>query len=141
MIIPARPERIFPLLCPVREFDWIPNWTCEVIHSVSGVAEDGCVFRTKSSRDGGKMTWVVSVYEPPLRIEFSSVAPDVFVMRLKIRLAPDGQERTLVRWRREYLSLSESGDLHLATHMTESARMEMMVSLERCLREYLKRTA
>lgn len=141
MTVPARPERVFPLLCPVREYDWIPTWTCEMIHSVSGVAEDGCVFRTHFPRDGGTMTWVVSVYEPPLRIEFSCVAPERFVMRLKIRLAPGGEERTLIDWRREYLSLSEAGDRHLAEHMTETARREMMESLERFLREYLIRTA
>ena len=141
MTVPARPERVFPLLCPVREYDWIPTWTCEMIHSVSGVAEDGCVFQTQFPRDGGRMTWVVSVYEPPLRIEFSCVAPERFAMRLKIRLAPAGEERTLIDWRREYLSLSEAGDRHLAEHMTETARREMMESLERFLREYLIRTA
>ena len=140
MTMPARPERVFPLLCPVREFDWIPHWTCEMIHSESGVAEDGCVFQTDFPWDG-RMTWVVSVYEPPERIEFTCVAPDLMVMRLKIRLEPDGADRTTIHWRREFLSLTEAGDRHLEETKTDAAHGEMMERLERLLREYLVRTA
>ena len=45
--VPATPDRVFPLLCPVREYEWIPGWECDVLHSVSGVAEEDCVFRTR----------------------------------------------------------------------------------------------
>ena len=28
----AQPKHeIFPLLCPVREFEWVPGWQCEII--------------------------------------------------------------------------------------------------------------
>ena len=140
MTVAAAPERVFPLLCPVREYDWIPTWSCQMIHSRSGVAEDGCVFQTPVP-GGGKMTWVVSVYEPPRRIEFTCVAPELFAMRLKLSLASDGAERTTLRWRREFLSLGEAGDRHLAEHRTEAAHRESMALLERNLREYLAGTA
>lgn len=55
-----RPERIFPLLCPVLEYDWVPGWECELVYTESGVAESGAVFRTERERDGGLDTWVVS---------------------------------------------------------------------------------
>ena len=38
--VPATPERVFPLLCPVLEYRWIPTWQCELLHSDSGVAEE-----------------------------------------------------------------------------------------------------
>lgn len=44
--VSAEPEAIFPLLCPVREFDWIPTWDCDLVYTGSGIAEEGCVFRT-----------------------------------------------------------------------------------------------
>ena len=140
MTMPAAPERVFPLLCPVREFDWLPHWACEVIHTESGVAEDGCVFQTAFPGDG-KVTWVVSAYEPPARIEFTCVAPDLFVMRLKLRLEPHGADETMVGWRREFLSLNEAGDRHLAEHKTGAAHAETMERLERCLRQYLTAAA
>ena len=31
MKIDASPDLIFPLLCPVREAEWIDGWSCEMI--------------------------------------------------------------------------------------------------------------
>ena len=41
--IEAPPARVFPLICPVRETEWLDGWgeQLEVIHSDSGLAEDG----------------------------------------------------------------------------------------------------
>ena len=50
----APPEKVFPLLCPVREADWVPGWQYRLIYSESGVAEDGCVFSTPN--DAGPET-------------------------------------------------------------------------------------
>ena len=49
MRIAAPPERVFPLLCPVREAEWLEGWAdeLEIIHCGTGYAEDGCVFRTR----------------------------------------------------------------------------------------------
>jgi Polyketide cyclase / dehydrase and lipid transport len=137
-IMPANPEKVFPLLCPVREFEWLPVWDCQMIHSEMGVAEDGCVFQTDFPNDG-RMTWVVSVYEPPSRIEFTCLVPDLFVMRLKLRLRISGVERTTIEWRREFRSLTKAGDRHLAECKTEAARRDMMAMLEHDLREFLIR--
>lgn len=32
------------LPCPVKELDWIPEWSYEMIYSKSGVNEVGCIF-------------------------------------------------------------------------------------------------
>ena len=54
--IEAPPERVFPLLCPVREHEWIPAWKAEMVHSKSGFAELDCVFRTNNPLEGNR-TW------------------------------------------------------------------------------------
>lgn len=64
------PEEVFPLLCPVREYDWIPDWSCTMVHTTSGVAELGCVF----TRERGE-TWITTRYEPPAGIEYTIVTP------------------------------------------------------------------
>ena len=51
-LVKAKPEEIFPLLCPVREYDWIPEWDCTMVYSESGIAERGCVFQTDRESDG-----------------------------------------------------------------------------------------
>jgi len=42
----AEPSRVFPLLCPVREADWLEGWDPLLIVSESGIAEPDCVFVT-----------------------------------------------------------------------------------------------
>jgi hypothetical protein len=39
--IKAPVEQVFPLLCPVRECDWLEGWNCTLLHSGSGLAEKG----------------------------------------------------------------------------------------------------
>jgi hypothetical protein len=33
--MPAAPAQVFPLLCPVREYEWLPHWRCELLHSAA----------------------------------------------------------------------------------------------------------
>ena len=39
MTVPAGLEQVFSLLCPKREYEWLPYWKCQMIYSVSGGAE------------------------------------------------------------------------------------------------------
>lgn len=78
------PERVFPQLCPVAEYDWIAEWAGEMVYSDSGVAELGCVFQTDGH--GGKETWTVSRYEPPAAIEFVRVLAGEQVTTLALAL-------------------------------------------------------
>ena len=110
--VPAAPERIFPLLCPVLEYRWIPTWRCELLHSDSGVAEEDCVFRTDFP-GAGPMTWVVTCYQPATRIEFCCFVTESFVMRLKLTLVPESGG-TRLTWARRWLSLGPQGDAWLA---------------------------
>lgn len=131
--VAAPPERVFPLLCPVREYEWISDWSCEMVHTESGVAEPDCVFRTQF--DGEPMTWVVTRYEPPSRIEFTCFVPDRYVMRLEIALAGDA-DRTRLDWTRRWLSLGPAGDECLAGR-EEDEHLRLMVRLRDALRHHL----
>ena len=52
MQLASSPEKIFPLLCPTCEYDWIDTWKCRMIYSDSGHAELDCVFKTDFPSDG-----------------------------------------------------------------------------------------
>lgn len=103
--ISAPPEAVFPLLCPVREYEWIDGWTSQVIFSDSGVAEENCIFKSGFL----DMIWNVCRYEPPQRIEFSAVAPDKIVLRLNLYVErlPTG---TRLHWTRIFTGLSPAGN-------------------------------
>jgi hypothetical protein len=57
LIIAADPQKVFPLLCPVREYEWIEPWQCRVRYSESGVAENNCIFETDFFHNGGREIW------------------------------------------------------------------------------------
>lgn len=85
--IMARPERVFPLLCPSAEEDWLDGWSFEMVHSASGYAEAGCVFLTR--QHGAEATlWFTSDYEPHEHIRFVRFTPGAAVTEIDIRLAP-----------------------------------------------------
>ena len=111
-IVPASPEQVFPLLCPLLEYQWIPGWRCELLQSDSGVAEEDCVFRTDFA-DQGPMVWVVSRYEPPARIEFTCFVADSHVQRLKITLTAAG-DATRLDWTNRWLAVGPRGDAWIA---------------------------
>lgn len=130
----APPEKVFPLLCPVREYEWIPTWRCEMLHSQSGVAEEDCVFRT-SFPDTGPMIWVVSRYEPPVLIEFTCFTVPGLVMRLKIRLQA-GNGVTRLDWTRRWLATTLASDAWIAGYINE-AFTAMMTMIRTTLTHYL----
>ena len=133
--VPAPLERVFPLLCPVREYDWIPTWQGELLHSVSGVAEEDCVFRTAVPFGAGSMTWVVSRYEPPVRIEFTCFLPDFYVFRLKIALTASAGA-TRLDWTRRWLAVGSLGEAWLAAQ-SEVEQRKMIDTLRQLLTHYL----
>jgi hypothetical protein len=111
-VVNAPPERVFPLLCPVREREWVPGWNATVIHSASGFAEPGCVFVTDVP-GRGRATWIVTSHEPPRHVAFAVFHGD-YVERLEVDVAR-GESGSSVRWSRSYTALSPAGDAQLAS--------------------------
>lgn len=71
------PEKLFRLLCPTTEYDWIAGWKCELLHSNSGCAEYNAVFRTNFF--GLEEIWTCTRYEPNKAIDYCRVSKDVCV--------------------------------------------------------------
>lgn len=132
----APPEAIFPLLCPVREFDWIPSWECDVIYTESGLAELGCVFQTDRPADGGVDTWVISRYEPSRRIAFVRVNA-LRTMVYDVKLKPNSDGTTTLEWVQLITGLNALGDEHV-NGMKAGEFSAMVRNMERLLDHYLK---
>jgi hypothetical protein len=134
VFLPYQPESIFPLLCPVREYEWIPDWKCELIQSRSGYVENGCVFRTNYEGCGGPLTWFTSVYEPSHKIEFICTS-QALVSRFDIELVPvpDGTKMT---WTQSYTALDEQGNALLRQRNDEAFR-QMLECRRKQLYDYL----
>lgn len=103
LTFPHPPEDVFALLCPVREYAWIADWSCTMVHSRSGVAELGCVFL----RERGE-TWLTTRYEPPSAIDYAIVTPGLTAAMLQFRLAATASGTT-VALRSTRTALSPAG--------------------------------
>ncbi|MFW5488512.1 MAG: hypothetical protein ACNI3A_08885 [Desulfovibrio sp.] len=137
-------EEIFPLLCPVREYDWIEHWQCAMIFSQSGVAEAGCVFTTDFPGDG-PATWVCTRYEPPLRIDYTTFSAAGYVRTLEIVLQPDETEKELaqneligcgIQWILRFTPLTPSGSRAVDALTPEKLQADL-ARLEKELAHYL----
>ena len=137
MVQKAQPERIFPLLCPVREYDWIPPWRCELLYTQSGVAELGCVFRTEFGDQWGPETWVVSHYRPDEKITFVRTG-SLRTTRYEVILAGDRDDTavTHLTWRQEITGLNLEGN-KLVSALADDEFQTMMNALNEMLAHYL----
>jgi hypothetical protein len=133
--MPAAPEKIFPLLCPVLEYDWIPFWRAQLIHSASGVAEKGCIFETRFP-DSGRSVWVCTHYAPPTRIEYTTFQENGVLARLEITLRATAGG-TEMRWTRTWHALDERGAATLS-RWDDQPYQAMNHRLQTLLRHYLE---
>ena len=136
MTLDAQPATVFPLLCPVREYEWIEPWSCDMIFSASGVAEKNAVFITTFPAQGGRETWIVCRYEKDRAIEFIRVVPDFKVNRLDVALTSAGGA-TIVTWTHTYTGLSEPGNQWIRD-LTDDAFQSEKAAIEKMLGHYLK---
>ena len=127
-------EKVFPLLCPVREYEWIPHWSCEILYTSSGYAELGCAFTTDFKDVFGKETWVVSIYEPNKRIVFVRTG-ERRSTRYAITLNEEEGGVALL-WQHEMTSLNPAADELVAEHGAHLFRKQMVL-LEKQLNHYL----
>jgi hypothetical protein len=133
----APPEKVFPLLCPVREADWVPGWQYRLIYSKSGVAELGCVFITPNE-DGSETTWIVTEYDPAaFLIAFFWVNPDVMAAQIRIRLERKAGGQTLGHIQYTYTGLSATGNREVDRY-DEAWFRHKMQSWQAAINHYLR---
>jgi hypothetical protein len=129
---PATPDKVFPLLCPVREADWIPGWRYELIYSDSGVAELGCIFTTRDSAIESEKyssrpnqhddrspvtTWICTEYDPvDYRIAYVWIKPGLVATELWIQLAASENGDTSSHIRFRYTGLSPEGNRQVESY-------------------------
>lgn len=116
----APPGEVFPLLCPVREADWLEGWDPLEVWSRSGVAESDCVFVTKAPAGATHdAIWYVTRHEPGKGfVEMLKITPGVTACRLTIQLraAAPGSEAEITY---THTSLGPEGDRFVAGFTAE----------------------
>jgi hypothetical protein len=111
------PTQVFPLLCPVREADWIDGWDPLLVISETGVAEPGCVFVTPAQP--ADAVWVITRHDPDAGVvEMLKLSPGVTVCNLRIELGATTTGCD-ARVSYEHTSLGPAGDVFVAAFSPE----------------------
>ncbi len=133
----APPDKVFPLLCPVREADWVPDWKYRLVYSRSGVAELGCVFTTPNE-DGSESIWLCTEYDAArFRIAYAWVTPGLVACHIQIQLEPAAGSTTCAHIAYAYTGLSPAGNKEVERFTTDWFRTKME-GWEKAINHYLR---
>lgn len=130
----ASPPVVFPLLCPVREADWIEGWRPVSVTSESGVAELDCVFVTSAAPNHA--IWYITRHEPDQGlVEMIKITPQFTACKLTIQLrAVETGSEAVVTY--THTSLGPDGDAFVES-FTEDYYEKFMQDWELRLNHYL----
>ncbi|MGE5431615.1 MAG: hypothetical protein ACM3QX_11110 [Syntrophomonadaceae bacterium] len=135
--INSTPDKIFPLLCPRRELDWLDGWHYEMIYSESGFAEDGAVFKTKHEGEVNTI-WTVTRYDKEnFEIEFVRMTWEVVVVRIKMRLEDNRDGSSNLHIEYIFTPITEKGNEFIDGKSAKQF-LEMMKWWEKSLNYYLE---
>lgn len=134
MHLASPPEAVFPLLCPVREAEWLEGWEARMVHSASGLAEPGAVFTTPGL-DGAEWVWTLSRHEPARAVQFVVHAPGSHVTVLDLGLEPEGAGAR-VRWTYSLTALDPGREAFHRAYMAGTP--VRLVALEARLAHFLR---
>ena len=133
-----RRTKVFPLLCPVREAEWLPGWKYRLIYSESGLAEDGCVFSTPNDV-GPETVWMVTHYDPAaFKVAYAWVRPGMIATQLRISLSPAPNGKTSTHIHYLYTALSPAGNTEIDRNFTPEWFRSKMQSWETAINHFLR---
>lgn len=136
LIFNSIPEEVFPLLCPVREKEWIPAWDFEWVFSRTGLIEECCLFKTKEY--GEDTFWFVSEYDPSnFRIVFIQFAPDLLTARFSVHLGEAQDSKTKADVEYVFTSLSKTGKEYIEEELTQEKLKKDLEAMELLLNAFL----
>ena len=131
------PEKVFPLLCPAREADWLDGWQYNMIYSTSGLVEKGAVFSTPH-HDKKETVWMVTNYDTKnLKVDFCRFTPDSRTCFLQISVSAKGNDESFVDISYTYTAISEQGN-NFIDSFTEETFLESVKFWEDAMNYYLK---
>ena len=135
--INASSSDVFTLICPVREAEWLAGWDYELIYSVSGVAEEGCVFTSRQKGEKDTIWLITKRDEDNKEIEFARITPESRVAKLNISVEDADEGASLVNITYVITALNESGNKFIE-ELTEAKFNENMAFWEKSMNHFIQ---
>ena len=135
--INATPEKVFLLLCPVREADWLDGWQYAMIYSDSGLIEEGAVFSTPHQGEENTV-WIVTKHDPEKReVEFTRFTHKSRTCVLRIAVRPKDENSSHVDISYTYTGITPAGN-DFIDNFTEEAFLEAVTFWEKSVNYFLE---
>lgn len=117
-------KKVFEQLCPLKEYDWIDGWECEIISSNNGYAQKDCVFTTLGGANLGTGVWTFTKYEPNKVIELL-IINEIVIEQTLIELKENVDGMTTGTWSMKYTALNEKGNSFIDSMPDNSKELEV----------------
>ena len=135
--IQAVPEVIFPLLCPVREAEWLDGWRYTMVYSKSGVVEKGAVFSTQGEGEE-QTTWIVTKHDQKTHeVEFARFTPNSRTCVLMIAINSKDEVNSFVDISYTYTATTPAGN-DFIDRFSEEAFLVAVTFWEKSMNHFLK---
>jgi hypothetical protein len=132
----APSDTVFPLLCPVRETEWVNDWRPKMVITESGVAEPGCIFVTPGIPEDA--LWLMTVHDPVNHhLEIIKIIPGMVIGTITVAFSDDGDEACTADITYSYTALSEHGKRAIG-EFTEEHFRGFMKTWEKELNHFLR---
>lgn len=139
IVLPASPDRVFPLFTPVGEKLWVEGWDPEIVYPTSGIAEEGMVFTTPG-HGGSDSFWAMTEFdERDLRVTYARFTPDSDMCTVAVRCEPGPGGDTRARVTYTLTSLTDRGKEYLAEDFSEKSYRKRMAAWEEAIARCLDR--
>jgi hypothetical protein len=139
--IHAPADKVFTLLCPVAEYDWIDGWDCSLVFTDSGINEEGCIFTEAImgpvlAGSPARSTWITNRYDDENHhIQFVIFIHGLAVIRYDVTLDERDNGLTRVEMRFEITAMDATigslGDEEIKTRL-----MTIVEFLAKALKHY-----
>lgn len=127
---------VTPLFGPIREAEWAPGWSPRFIHPAIAAQHEGVVFTTIGDHSRERL-WMLTAYDVYSgRVEYVVMTPAFTASEIRIRVAPDGNQRckATIMYRRSALSPEGNDEVvKLDSHWTEEQRIHWESAINEAL--------
>ena len=130
----AKPDQVFPLLCPVRESEWVNGWHPRLVVTQSGLAELDCVFVTAAGPQ--EAIWMITQHDPVAHhLEIIKLIPGIVVGKIVIQLTdtPGGSTAEISY---SFIALGPDGN-RVVSEFTQKHFDEFMLTWETELNHFI----
>lgn len=137
LVAPA--EEVFPLICPVREAEWLDGFEYAWVYSESGLAEMNAIFTTPPHGPMPASLWIITRHDPQEHVvDMVRVTGEWYVTHLRVAVedAPGGGSAAHISY--TFTALNEMGERAIKHHHSEPQFRQMVVHWERAVNHYLQ---